>query len=392
MKGLIDLNLKHCELYPYHLNKTNLINLGAFYTPTVYVNIVWDFIKPYINKETVILDPACGYGAFLKEKTVARKIGNDIDAKALEITKTVIDDVVCYNYNFLKAFDRSYYNISNENRLIVIGNPPYNDMTSQAKKEIKNLDFDVDPRVKARDIGISFLRAFDYLKADYVCVLHPLSYLIKKANFRLLKNFRENYVLLDGVIISSRCFKSTSKSSEFPIIIALYERNNTGMDYNYISKFLFKTIDGKKFRLSDFEYIGDFIDKYPKENSKITDAELLFYTLRDINALKRNKTFIDKPTRNAIKIDINKLDYYIYVDIFKDFIKNIPYYFGNMDILINRKLFDEYKDYFISYAIKKHPFLGKYYSNHQVFDNDRKFILEYFQRLLGEHFMEKEKE
>ncbi|WP_297453621.1 Eco57I restriction-modification methylase domain-containing protein [Persephonella sp.] len=376
------------QALPSHLDKINLINKGAFYTSPIYVDTVWDFIEPYIDKETVVFDPACGYGVFLSKETKAKKIGNDIDSKALEIAKNNTKDVAYYNYNFLEVFNRTAYGIDEEKKLIVIGNPPYNDITSQAKKRLKKLNFGVNEKLKTRDIGISFLRAFDYLKADYICVLHPLSYLIKKANFNLLKNFRENYIIVDSLIISSKYFNQTSKSSEFPIVIALYKRKeNNGMDYEYIKNFNFKTIEGKTFKLSDFEYIGDFINKYPKKNIKIKEGDILFYTLRDINALKRNKTFIEKPIANAVKVDIDKLDYYIYVDIFKDFIRHVPYYFGNLDILIDTQLFRRYKDYFISYALKKYPFLKKHYSNSKIHPKDETFILKYFKELLKGHFI-----
>ncbi len=382
------------QISPYHLDKISLINKGAFYTLPAYVNIAWKFIKSHIDKKTVIFDPACGYGIFLTKQTVAKKIGNDIDETALEIAKSNARDVIYYKHNFLKVFDRAAYGIDKNEKLIIIGNPPYNDITSQAKKKLKTLNFEVDDRLKARDIGISFLRAFDYLKANYVCVLHPLSYLIKKANFNLLKNFKENYILLDGLIISSKHFHQTSKSSEFPIIIALYKRKEkNGMDYEYIKNFNFKTIEGKLFKLNDFEYLGDFIKKYPKKNAKFKEGDILFYTLRDINALKRNKTFIEKPIANAVKVDIDKLDYYIYVDIFKDFIRHVPYYFGNLDILIDTQLFRRYKDYFISYALKKYPFLKKHYPNYKIHSKDKTFILKYFKELLKSHFIpEKEKE
>jgi len=374
-------------LNPYHLERSKLINLGAFYTAPVYVDIVWKFIEPFVDEKTVILDPACGYGVFLTKKTKARKIGNDIDAKAIEIARAYATDVVYYNYNSLVVFNRVAYGIGSNEKLIIIGNPPYNDVTSQAKKKIKRLDFDIDARLKTRDIGISFLRMFYYLNADYVCVLHPLSYLIKKANFNLLKNFKDSYVLLDGIIISSKYFKSTSKSSEFPIIIALYKKMDGGMDYEYIRNFQFRTIEGRKFKISDFEYIGDFINKYPKRNVKFQPEDILFYTLRDINALKRNRTFIEKPNANAIKVDIGKLDYYVYVDVFKDFAHHIPYYFGNLDIIIDRSLFVKYRKYFVSYALKKWSFLSKYYSKHKIYANDRNFILKYFEELLGDHFI-----
>jgi type I restriction-modification system DNA methylase subunit len=68
-------------IYPFHLEKEKLVNLGAFYTSPNYVNIVWHFIEPIIDEKTVIFDPACGYGNFLIKETIARKIGNDIDKR-----------------------------------------------------------------------------------------------------------------------------------------------------------------------------------------------------------------------------------------------------------------------------------------------------------------------
>ncbi len=373
---------------PIHLRKEELINLGSFYTSDEYVEIVWNFIRPLINSNTVVFDPACGYGAFLKEKTIAKKIGNDIDKKAIEKAKLITGDVIYFNYNALTVLSRETYGIKDSDRLIIIGNPPYNDTTSQAKKRVKRLQFQVEEKLKTRDIGISFLRLFYYLKADYVCILHPLSYLIKRANFRLLKPFNENYILKDGVIISSRVFKKTSKSSEFPIIIALYEKNRTGMDYEYIRNYKFKTIEGKVFRLSDYDYIGNYINKYPRKSETIRERDLLFYTLRDINALKRNRTFLHKPTSNAVRINPDQLDFYVYVDVFKDFINVVPYYFGNMDILINLELFKKYRKYFISYALKKWEFLSKHYQNQNCYDNDIIYIKQYFKELLKEHYVE----
>jgi len=48
--------------------------------------------------------------------------------------------------------------------------------------------------------------------------------------------------------------------------------------------------------------------------------------MRDINALKRNKTFLKEYQNNAIIVDKNKLDYYVYVDSFKQWSNEIPYF------------------------------------------------------------------
>ena len=65
----------------------------------------------------------------------------------------------------------------------------------------------------------------------------------------------------------------------------------------------------------------------------------MFYTLRDINALRRSKTFISKNTANAVYVTQDKYSLYCYVDVFKQIIKHIPYYLGNCDILIDFKKF-----------------------------------------------------
>jgi len=373
---------------PLHLEKSDIVNLGSFYTSVSYIEIVWKFIKSYIDKNTVVFDPAYGYGSFLKPETFARQIGNDIDKEALKVSKSNYRDVVYFNYNALVYYNRSLYGIKNNEKLIIIGNPPYNDITSKAKKKVKQLRFKVAPELKTRDIGISFLRMFSYLKADYVCILHPLSYLIKRSNFNLLKEFRKNYILKKNVIISSRSFNLTSSFSDFSIIIGLYELNKNGMDYEYIKNFIFYTIDKKTFKLKDFDYIGNYIDKYPKKSDSLNNSKILFYTLRDINALKRNRTFINKPIANAVKVKIEQLDYYVYVDIFKKFINVVPYYLRNLDVIIDNDLFSKYKKYFISYAIKRRNFLKKYYINSYIYDNDEEKIIEYFRKLLKEHFLD----
>ncbi|HOM10248.1 MAG TPA: hypothetical protein PLX22_09430 [Spirochaetota bacterium] len=248
----------------------------------------------------------------------------------------------------------------------------------------------MDIDIKTRDYGMSFLLSYAKLDADIICVLHPLSYLIKKSNFNLLKNFTKNYKLVNGVIIDSGTFKETSKSISFPIIIALYKKEKTGMDYNYVQNYKFKTIDNKNFSLNDFDFISNYINKYPLKNIKPNENDILFWTMRDINALKRNRTFIHEFGYNAIIVDKNKLDYYIYVDVFKQFSHLIPYYFGNLDVFINNEMFNKYKDYFIYECIMRNNFLKKYvqYDDNISLEKAKEIIINYFKFLTGEHYVD----
>ena len=274
--------------------------------------------------------------------------------------------------NSLQNVSREKFNILEFSQLIIVGNPPYNDKTSIVQNLLKNSDsIPVDSQLKVRDIGISFLRSFDILKADYICVLHPLSYLIKESNFKSLKSFIKHYRLLDSMIISSQIFCPKSLGF-FPIVIALYERDNQGMDYHFICNFSFKTYEGKSFRLNDFDFIAQYIDKYP--NKKRVDSKqkvAMFYTLRDINALRRSKTFISKNTANVVYVTQDKYSLYCYVDVFKQIIKHIPYYLGNCDILIDFKKFQT-----LEYAFIKA-------SESKILNED---IMQYFKDLLGEHY------
>ncbi len=238
--------------------------------------------------------------------------------------------------------------------------PPYNDRTSFIKQDIKDKDFifEIDNDLKSRDLGISFLRSFAILKPAFICVLHPLSYLIKEANFKQLKLFKDHYRLLDALVVSSKSF---TKSNEFPIVIALYERGR--MDYAEIRRFVFPTDCDTTLCLNDFDYIANYVDKYPNAK-KVGACVGYFFPMRDINALKRNKTFLNAPSANAVYISQDKLIYYQYIHYFKEIAPKIPYYFGNLDIVIDHFAFLEIKDAFLK---------------------DKRARLEYFKKLFQGH-------
>ncbi len=371
-----------------HLVYEDRVNLGSYYTPPKIVQLAWELIEEYIETQTTIIDTACGYGDFLKHYGQLHTIGCDIDEDAIDRAKKNTDSVQFLRTNSLQNVSREKFGIPQQTeRLIVVGNPPYNDRTSQIRHKIKNVDFDVDEDIVSRDLGISFLRSYNKLKADYICVLHPLSYLIKQTNFKHLKEFTANYKLIDGILISSGEFPESAKHTHFPIIIAFYQRDVNGMEYDYIRSFHFKIADKDRFCLSDFDYITSYVRKYPsKQQLPVPDDSLFFWTMRDINALKRNRTFVQEYSTNTIVLDKTKLDYYAYVDVFKRNIYRLPFYFGNCDVPIDDKLFKQYKHYFVSDTIRHHPYL----QNHFHIDPIEEKVVEtkvemYFKELLGKH-------
>lgn len=327
-----------------HLTKKEAINLGSFYTPKRLVDIAYSLLDKVdaIAKDSIFLDTSCGYGDFFVDGF--NSVGSDIDEQALA---RVSKNAKTFHRNALINPNREAYGIKESDPLIIIGNPPYNDKTSLVGRSSKDSAVEIDQDLKHRDLGISFLRSYAKLKPKYVCVLHPLSYLIKEANFRALKTFKDNYRLIDDLIVSSQEF-NTKASSYFPVIIALYEQNALGMDYSFIVDYRFKVDDGNGILLADFDFIRNYISKYPNAKGE-GEPVAYFYPMRDINALKRDKTFVDKPNDKMIPIYADKLKYYYYVHHFKCYAHQLPYYFGNLDVFIDNDAFLKIENAFMTF-------------------------------------------
>lgn len=375
-----------------HLNHIDTINLGSYYTPEVIVDLVYSILQKNVHNlnDFTILDSSCGYGSFLTKKNIAKRlIGADIDEGAISEAKKRVGKVSFVCQNSLKNVSRKNLAIEKDEKLIVIGNPPYNDTTSIIRNAIKDISLQdkIDSDIKTRDLGMSFLLSYNKIYADYVCVLHPLSYLIKKANFALLSSFTNNHQLIDGVIISSHEFSDTSRGMAFPILIALYRKASGGMSYDYILNYQFQVKDDGLFCLKDFDTIVNYVQKYPNKKflNKNDKPVAKFWTLRDINALKRNRTFIDEDTYNTVYVLMEKLPYYCYIDVFKQYTHRMPYFIGNCDVIIDNEKFSEIKECFVSQSVHTNPVLKNKFRFREIPDAKLK-IDNYFRELLESKF------
>lgn len=113
-----------------HLNKNLSINLGSFYTPKFLVQKAYEFLSKYINlnKDYIFLDSSCGYGDFFIKDL--NYIAADIDKKALEILQEKnLKNLKIIHTNSLENLNRAKFGIKQNDNLIIIGNPPYNDRT-----------------------------------------------------------------------------------------------------------------------------------------------------------------------------------------------------------------------------------------------------------------------
>jgi len=340
-----------------HLPKNERIQLGGYYTPEKLVKLVHEFIKPYLEnkgKDVVLFDNAGGCGAFLfNMRNYDYRIA-DYDEEACKFLKENFNPHNIFHTNSLKGVNRDKYLISSSAFLIMIGNPPYNDTTSEFKNGKKGQNI-CDEDLYDRDLGISFLKSYHKLNADVVCVLHPLSYLIKETNFKRLRDFNNNYKLIRGTIFSSALFHGTGKV-KFPILVALYEKTSSGMSFDYIRKFQFDILDSsRKFILSEYKTTDGYINKYPPRKNDIKDSpiSLYYYTFRDLNSLKKNTSFMLKKHPNGIVVTLENFYKYAYLYSLKSlFNPEDIWLYGNLSPLVDIKELEKDKKLYVSYAIK----------------------------------------
>ena len=317
-----------------HLERKVIIEQGSFYTPKKIVDLVYQLIKKNSIKFDYVCDTSAGYGDFILPTNKDKFIYVDIDQQALDTCQKRHGRIFKYLCaNALKNLDRTKLQIPTSSKLLIIGNPPYNDRTSFYRKHQKGTVL-IDEELWNRDIGISFLKSFVQLKADYVCILHPLSYLVKETKFRSLKKFKDNYVLIDGLVISSRHFAFTSQNTHFPILIGIYQRSNHGMTFTQIKTFPFRIYEKKcSFFIDQFFYIEQFHTKY--KNKKTLTPYQHFFTLRDMNHLMINRSWLKEETNSSIRV--TKKNIFIFLDKLKKWFtscQNEYYFLGNLSPII----------------------------------------------------------
>lgn len=345
-----------------HLPKSERIQLGSYYTPEKLVKLVHEFIKPYLEnkkKDVILFDSAGGCGAFLFGiRDYDYRIA-DCDLEACKFLKQHFSRHNIFHTNSLKGVNRNKYLIPSSAFLIMIGNPPYNDTTSEFKSSEKGQNI-CDEDLYDRDIGVSFLKSYHKLNADVVCVLHPLSYLIKETNFKRLRNFRDNYKLIRSEIFSSALFHGTG-TGKFPILVALYEKNADGMTFENIRNFRFNILDkDKTFVLSNFKTTDGYINKYhPRKNDvQKSPIGLYYYSFRDLNSLKKNTSFFTKEHPNGIVVTLENFYKYAYLYSLKSlFNPEDAWLYGNLSPLVNIEDVEQNKKLYILYAIKTNKVL-----------------------------------
>lgn len=339
-----------------HLPEELRIQLGSFYTPNELVSRVQELVRPYLDKEkrrAIVFDSAGGCGAFMfGMKGYDYRIA-DFDAIACSFLDENFDRAKVVCTNSLLGVGRERFRIPPSAYLAVIGNPPYNDTTSEYKNGRKGGNL-CDADLFDRDLGVSFLKSYNKLKADVVCILHPLSYLIKEANFKRLLEFKDNYRLVHGELFSSALFKGTGLC-KFPIMIALYERGKEGMSYQHIREFGFNLFNrDETFVLSRYTTTDGYINKYPPRSNEAgrSPIGLYYHTFRDINSVKRNAAFLTREHPNGIVVTLENFYKYAYIYAIKKlFDPPDAWLYGNLSPLVNIKSLEQMKKLYVAHAL-----------------------------------------
>lgn len=358
--------------YSSHLPDSKKANLGKYYTPKEIVETLKKRIAPKIKETTYVMDLACGCGAFLELFDDCHILGRDIDPQAIEIL-----DLFNFNNigvdNTLLNVSRAKYGLQDDDDLIIIGNPPYNDTSSINKRystKAKSKRDPEDPDIHCRDIGRSFMEAYAKLNPRYICVLHPLSFLIKRVNFQNMKYLKSNYVLEDAIIFKSTLFSDLYGGTPFPILIATYKRNGEGMNYEYIKNFVFDIYgSNQKFSLANIQQAGhDYIHQTVTSVDLNNDSDigLYHYNFRDINSLNKanfqNSSYRDEHHDTMLVVNYEDLWKYCYVNCIKKFLlpmltEGNYYILGNLNPIIDICLIESethyWKDLFIACSILK---------------------------------------
>lgn len=368
--GKVKEYIKHN--YSSHLPDSKKANLGKYYTPKEIVETLKNRIASKINENTYVMDLSCGCGAFLELFDDCHIVGRDIDPQAIEIldlfnfTNIDVD-------NTLLNVNRAKYGLQEDDDVILIGNPPYNDTSSINKRystKAKSKRYPEDSDIHCRDIGRSFLEAYAKLKPSYICVLHPLSFIIKRVNFQSMKYLINNYILEDAVIFNSSLFSDLYGGTPFPILIATYKQNREGMNYEYIKNFVFDIYgSSQKFSLANIqqaghEYIHQTVTNLDLNND--SDIGLYHYNFRDINSLNKanfqNASYRALHHNTMVVVNFADLWKYCYVNCIKKFLlpmltEGDYYILGNLNPIIDISLIESeehyWKDLFIACAILK---------------------------------------
>ena len=120
--------------------------LGDYQTPLKFTEIIVDFVKENLSfLPDKIIEPTCGVGNFLITSSEKFKIPNiigiDINKDYLNISEKNLNKLGNINYKLINSdiFEYNYQDIYPEDKVLIIGNPPWATNSNLTSGKIKNL-------------------------------------------------------------------------------------------------------------------------------------------------------------------------------------------------------------------------------------------------------------
>lgn len=188
-------------LYEQYQDKEVRKKYAQFFTHKNLIHFILSNVE--INKDSKILDPACGVGAFLLESyKISQNINNiygiDIDNTAIELSKinfeltfgknnnNLVKSNTLMGFDLKKSFPEIY---SNGGFDLIVGNPPFQNL-------YKNKDFIVDEYKKyeisdgvVNSASLMIIKSYEMLKSGgYLGFVLPKN-LVRVESFKAVRNF-----------------------------------------------------------------------------------------------------------------------------------------------------------------------------------------------------------
>lgn len=188
-------------IYEQYQDKEVRKKYAQFFTHKNLIRFVLSHVE--INKDSKILDPACGVGAFLLEayklsKNINNIYGIDIDSTAIELSKinfeltfgkknnNLIKDNTIKGFNLKNAFPEVYKNGGFD---LIVGNPPFQNL-------YKNKDFEIEEYKKysidngiVNSASLMIIKSYEMLKdGGYLGFVLPKN-LARVESFKSVRDF-----------------------------------------------------------------------------------------------------------------------------------------------------------------------------------------------------------
>lgn len=317
----------YSELFEKIKNKEQREKFSQFFTHKELVNFIISNVP--INKNSTILDPACGAGAFLyevysKNKNLKNLYGIDIDALALDLCKINLQGNKDH-LPHLKLADtlkqKSLNNIfpeiaKNGGFDIIIGNPPFKNLIKNIDYKLSDYSYPDAVSGVTNSATLMIIKSYEFLKEDgYLAFVLPKN-LIRVDSFYSLRQFLIQNTTLIKIFDIDHYFKDV-RGDQIILIVKKHKLNKTELENHKIKIYIKKKNDSfetpyeyelsqKEFR--DYLFFPLFYDQevnkvYKKlMQSSETLSSISIDIFRGLN-INPNNPFISKlPKKSSIKI------------------------------------------------------------------------------------------